>query len=298
MSTQLVAVFDDASAAREATDELIAQGLASRADISISPPHQHGEISTESTATASGGDTGGIKGFFASLFGTDDDRQTGSHYDEAVRRGSSALSVTIRDDSLADRAAQVLEDCGAIDVDERVAAWRTSGYTGHDPNAPGYTAEQADAERDKFKVMQEDLKVGKRTVDRGGVRVHRRVIETPVEQQVSLRDERAVVERHPVERPATQADFDAFKDQEIVIHETTEEPVVEKTARVVEEVSVGTQSNERTETIRDTVRHSDVDVERVGSEAGTSSARYGGPERRTNRSPFGGTERRVSIMSH
>jgi hypothetical protein len=87
--------------------------------------------------------------------------------------------------------------------------------------------------------------------------------ETPVEEQVTLREERAHVERRPANRPATEADMAAFKEGTIEVVERTEEPVVSKQARVVEEVVVGKTARERTETIRDTVRHTEVEVDQA-----------------------------------
>ena len=45
---------------------------------------------------------------------------------------------------------------------------------------------------------------------------------------------------------------------------TAEEPVVAKTAHVVEEVVVGREATERTETVKDTVRREEVDVAKDG----------------------------------
>jgi stress response protein YsnF len=81
-----------------------------------------------------------------------------------------------------------------------------------------------------------------------------------------LREEHAAIERRPVDRPATAADL---KEGFVEIRETTEQPVVSKTARVVEEVVVGKEATERTETIADTVRGTEVEVERVRGEDGT-----------------------------
>ena len=112
-------------------------------------------------------------------------------------------------------------------------------------------------------VVQEELKVGKRAVEKGGVRVLRRVSETPVNEMVRLREERAVVERRPADRAATDADLSEFKEGTIEIRETAEEAVVGKTARVVEEVVVGKQVEDRTERVSDTVRRTDVEVEKL-----------------------------------
>ena len=94
-----------------------------------------------------------------------------------------------------------------------------------------------------------------------------RVEEQPVQEQVQLREEHVRVDRRPTDRPATEADLRAH-DEVIEVTEMAEVPVVGKTARVVEEVVVGKETTQRTETISDTVRRTDVNVEQLGTEAG------------------------------
>lgn len=110
-------------------------------------------------------------------------------------------------------------------------------------------------------VVEEELAVGKRSVETGGVRVHKEVREIPVEEQVNLHEERVTVDRRPVDRPVDAADMKAFQNETIEMHEMAEEAVVEKRARVVEEVVVGKESHDRTERISDTIRKTDVQVE-------------------------------------
>ncbi|MDB5294430.1 MAG: hypothetical protein JWO31_413 [Phycisphaerales bacterium] len=112
-------------------------------------------------------------------------------------------------------------------------------------------------------VTEERLQVGKQQVEKGGVRVSTHVEERPVEAQVNLREEHVSVNRRPVDRPASEADFDKAAAGNLSLTETAERAVVGKTARVVEEVEIGKTATERTETVRDTVRRTDVDVERV-----------------------------------
>ena len=70
---------------------------------------------------------------------------------------------------------------------------------------------------------------------------------------------------------AAAADFDqAFREGTIEVTERVEQPVVQKQARVVEEVVVGKEATERTETVRDTVRKTDLQVEQVGAVAADS----------------------------
>ena len=115
----------------------------------------------------------------------------------------------------------------------------------------------------RLAVAEEQLRVGKREVSRGGMRVRRVVTERPVEEQVVLRDETIRVDRRPVDRSASGTE-DLFTEQTFEFTETDEEAVVAKEARVIEEVVVGKTVEERTETVRDTVRRSDVEVEEVG----------------------------------
>jgi len=114
-------------------------------------------------------------------------------------------------------------------------------------------------------VVQEEVLVGKRAVARD-VRIHTTVTEHPVKEQVQLREERVTVERRPADRPASGADQAGFQEGVIVMTETVEEPVVAKQARVVEEVVVQKDTTDHVETIHDTVRHTDVEVEQAGKE--------------------------------
>ncbi len=114
-------------------------------------------------------------------------------------------------------------------------------------------------------LSEEQLDVGKRTVDRGTTRIRRYVVEKPVERGVTLRGERVTVERRtPIAAEATPG-AGAFEERVVEVRETAEEPVVAKTAHVVEEVVVGREATERTETVKDTVRREEVDVAKDGA---------------------------------
>ena len=117
----------------------------------------------------------------------------------------------------------------------------------------------------KLQEVEEELQVGKRSVSRGGVRVFSRIVEVPVEETVTLREEHAEVQRRDVDRPATQAELASFKEGAIEVRETGEKAVVAKTARVVGEVEVGKRVTEREETVGGTVRKTKVDVEPIAA---------------------------------
>jgi uncharacterized protein (TIGR02271 family) len=112
-------------------------------------------------------------------------------------------------------------------------------------------------------IVEEELRVGKREVETGGVRVTTRVQEQPVNEQVTLRDEEVRIERRPVDQPASAADFEAIDGATIEMRERDEQAVVQKRARVVEEVVVRKEAEEQTEQIQDTVRRTDVNVEDI-----------------------------------
>jgi hypothetical protein len=73
------------------------------------------------------------------------------------------------------------------------------------------------------------------------------------------------VDRRPADRPATEADLREH-DEVVEVAEMAEEAVIDKRTRVVEEIVVGKDVTERTETIRDSVRRSDVNVERLSGD--------------------------------
>jgi uncharacterized protein (TIGR02271 family) len=196
-----------------------------------------------------------------------------------VRRGGTLVSVDTGDADRVDRAADLPRQCGAIDLDNRSERRRsecwapgvTGGATtaGATPRA-GADAVRAAADADdstrRLPVIEQELALGTRIMQRGGVRVFTRIVDTPVEEQVQLREEHAQVERRPVDRPATEADFAAMKEDSMEIRETREEAVVAKRAHVTEEVEVGKRATERTETVRDSVRHTEVDVDRISAD--------------------------------
>lgn len=162
----------------------------------------------------------------------------------AVIGAVSGRAGASSDDSSSD--SHITEHSGTLDQDS-IAPRGSSGTASR--NSDG-----------TLEVVEEQLQVGKREVDHGGVRVVQRVTEKPVHETVRLHEEHAVVDRHPVDRAATSADF---RDATLEVRETAEQAVVAKTARVVEEVRVGKEVREREEVIEDTLRRKDVDIERL-----------------------------------
>ncbi|MGZ9044580.1 MAG: DUF2382 domain-containing protein [Telluria sp.] len=131
----------------------------------------------------------------------------------------------------------------------------------------------ADTESKSIPVVQEELKVGKREVQRGGVRIYSHIVETPVDESVSLREEHVSVQRRAIDKMVDPADVPAFQETSIEMRESAEEPVVEKSARMVEEVVVGKTVTSHEEHVRDTLRHTEVEVEHLSGDDDDSAYR-------------------------
>jgi uncharacterized protein (TIGR02271 family) len=216
---------------------------------------------------------------------------------EGFRRGGGVVHAEVPDGRF-DEVANVLEASGAVDLDTREAEWRKEGWTGSTTEvatgtptattgvstgasgttgalsgtATGDAAQRLGASgEERIPIIEERLRVGKREVGHGRVRIRSYVVETPVQEQVTLHEERVNVERRPVDRPLTGADEALFRERVIEATETAEEAVVAKEARVVEEVALRKTAEERTETVRDTVRRTEVEVEDDRTAAKTST---------------------------
>ncbi len=250
MPRALTAMFSSRSAAEATRDRLVAAGIPTR------------EIDVQDQGVYGGQTSGQHKGFMDSvkgMFGGHEDHQA---YAEGINRGQVLLTATVQNNET-DRAIQVLEKSDAIDLDRQESEWRTSGWTG----AAG--ASSAATTNEVIQVAEERLVVGKREVERGGVRVRSYIVSTPVSEQVTLREETVGIERRPVNRVVGAGD-DAFRDRSIEVRATGEEAVVGKQAVVTEEIGVRKEVGQRTEEVRETVRHTEVEVEQV--EGGVAQA--------------------------
>lgn len=268
MSNTIIGVFNTMDEAEDARELLMEKGF-SASSINIHSANADSSSLSSSSFRQDDDDEGfmeSIKNFFSNMFG-DDDESHSSHYTEAVRRGHAVLSVEADENRVNDVCA-LLNRAGAIDLDTKVAEWQSQGYSGYGASALSQRTSDMSQNTDMSKrstsipVVEEELEVGKRTINKGAVRVHSRTVETPVSETIRLKEQHARIERHATDRPATEADMKAFEDGSIKIQETEEKAVVSKTARVKEEVEVEAEEFENTETIQDTVRHNEIEVER------------------------------------
>ncbi len=311
MTNTVIAVYDNFAQAQSAMKQLLSSGFtSSQVHLRPSEDSQSGRTAalqalgqSDAGSTGSQEKSGSLRGFFRELFGghASEEQSHGTHYEEAVRRGSFVLAVDATDEQERDVATSVMEQFQPVDIDERAQQWRARGWTGTEQTAGVMSDEELAQERslhstaagaapmaasaagtaaattttDKqqvaIPVVEEELQVGKRAVQRGGVRVYQRVIETPVQESIGLREEHVTVERHAVDQPATAADLASLREGTIEVREMAEEAVVSKTARVVEEVVLGKEVTEKESTISDTVRRTDIEVEQIDTPTRTSS---------------------------
>ena len=285
-TTSVSALFDSEADAQRAVDRLVQAGIPSASIRMVA-----GGSDTTTTTTAGTGDRD--KGFWDSLgdfFFPDEDRYA---YAEGLSRGGYLVTVTGLSASHYDIALDILDDEGSINLDEREQSWRSEGWGGYEassyasraggmtePSVTGYegaglqtggdVARDYDTVRtgtgtdigtdETIPVIEERLRVGKRETAHGRVRVRAYTVEQPVNESVELREERVEIERRPVDRPVDAGDV-AFQDRTLEAEEYREEAVVQKEARVVEEIGLRKTSDTHRETISDTVRRTEVEVE-------------------------------------
>ena len=249
---KIVAVYDKAGKAKEAARALEASGFAA-GDISV--------LNRDSLTDAEVHEAG----LWRRLFG----RNVGDHesavYGRTIESGGAVLTLRTADTEVP-RAMRILDVHTPVDVNERAASLGVVPPAARTPvSQPSASQPVASAKLTKDEVLrlaEEQLEVGKRLIETGRARIRRFVTEKPVEAQVTLHEEHAEMIRRAVSDPSLLRDVD-WSDKVIEITETSEQAVVNKTARVAEEVLIRREGSDHVETVRDTVRRQQVELERM-----------------------------------
>jgi uncharacterized protein (TIGR02271 family) len=282
-------MFDSRSQA-EAARERLTQSRIDADDV---------RIVDRSASGSSGGESGEGEGLWSAIKSAFLPPEDSHSYEEGMRRGGYLLCARV-DEDRADEAVRILNECESVDMDERESSWRSEGWSPYQANSgsagfqqrqqrqqqqqqEGSATDRTVAE-ERIPIVQEELRVGKREVERGGARVRSYVTETPVSEQVELREEHVSIERRPVDREVSQSELQGgmMQDRQIEMTETAEEAVVGKEARVREELVVRKTAEERTETVQDTVRNTEVEVDEGtgGSSDRSAFGSFGGGAQR------------------
>jgi stress response protein YsnF len=158
------------------------------------------------------------------------------------------------------------------------------------PSYQDRTMHEAGAEQ-VIAVGEEVLNVGTRVVPGKTTRVRRVVVESPVEQDVTLYSETVVVERR---RPQASIGQDVLTEVTVEMSESNEVPVVSKSVHLVEEVLLRKEVTARTEKIRDTVKRDKLEIEQPSQ----LPAVFNGEHKQDNRKRTGENhERQQSVAS-
>lgn len=250
MKQTVIGIYDKRDKAKQAEQDLLRSGF----------DKNQVDISSSATGAADVKDNDRHSSFFGSLFG--DNKEEARRHAEIAQRGTV---VTVHTQSMndAERAAAILDKFGTLDVDDASFTRRSGAET-----ATGKTTDRTyDIGRNtgdtNIPIIEENLETGKREVETGGARLRSRIVERPIEEHMRLREEHVSIDRQPVNRPASEADLRNFKEGSIEAVEHAEVPIVNKQARVVEEVNIHKDVRQHDETIRDTVRKTEVDIDRI-----------------------------------
>jgi hypothetical protein len=150
-------------------------GLGALAIPGIGPILAAGPIAAALAGAGIGAVTGGIIGALVDLGIPEESAEV---YAEGIRRGNVLVVVQVADNRT-DEATRIMQQKGLIDIEGEAKNWRSSGWTGFDANAnyadnqvPTRSATRRDDLNDEtIEVVEEEMRVGKRAVETGGVRV-------------------------------------------------------------------------------------------------------------------------------
>jgi hypothetical protein len=190
-------MFDSRSQA-EAARERLTQSRIDADDV---------RIVDQSSSAQSGGSSGEGEGLWSAIKSAFIPPEDSHSYEEGMRRGGYLLCARV-DEDCADEAIRILDESESVDLNAREESWRSEGWSPYQATggAAGFgQSERSEGEQsgrtvaeERIPIVEEELKVGKREVERGGARVRSYVRETPVSEQVNLREEHVSVERRPV----------------------------------------------------------------------------------------------------
>lgn len=263
----LVAAFDTKEHATAAVNALKAGGFHSD-DISV---FDHSRLAIGRDAVRKAPRQHGL---WQWLFGKDLNLYEASIYSGTIDDGGTVVAVRTPRNQVA-QANGILDLHHPIDVHDRAV---TSGIApaAHVETATkaiasvplakeqsvAVTPKLAEVHGDTLRLAEEQLQVGKKMVETGRTRVRRFTTEREVAQDVTLHEEHAEVLRRALSQPAAMGEID-WADSGLEVVETKEQALVNKTARVVEEVSLRKKGDDHVETIHEKLRRQQAEVEQV-----------------------------------
>lgn len=158
-----------------------------------------------------------------------------------------------------------------------------------------------DVDDETIELREERLKVDKEKEKTGEVHVSKKVVEDTETVEVPVTKEEVTIERKPVTGDKTSdGEIEITDDEEIVIPVEEEKVKPKKETDVVEEVEIKKETKQDSQTVGDTVRHEELEVEEDGDvldsrdknvdnpdddklDREISNDRFGDDDRRNNR---------------
>jgi uncharacterized protein (TIGR02271 family) len=136
----------------------------------------------------------------------------------------------------------------------------------------------------RLTLAEEQLAVGKRTVQEGEVALRKHVDTRHVEEQVELVREEVTMERRPISADAANASVGEIGETEIRVPVMREEAVVEKRTVPIEEVVVHKEARTGTKTVGADLRKETLDVDQNVDQNGDPTRARGRDARTTDES--------------
>ncbi|WWO97401.1 MAG: YsnF/AvaK domain-containing protein [Candidatus Dasytiphilus stammeri] len=252
---KIVTLFDNAEHAESAKNNLLQAGF-SIDDISLIDDNQ-----LRSANILSHQDD-----IWHRLFGKGLTEEESKVYAQAVETGGVILILRSNEEDTP-RAMEILNAHQMMDVSQTPTCTtdkHDSQYHQSDTTKCQSSENHQDqciSTEDILPLAEEQLEIGKKLIKEGSTRVRRFVTEKDVEVEVPLHEEHAAIFRRSIINKDQCPDKFDWSDTVVEITETSEQPVVNKTAHIVEEIIVRKEGRDRIQKIHDTVRKQEVKIE-------------------------------------
>lgn len=223
-------------------------------------------------------------GFWQRLFGSTLDEEQSGVYEDAIKSGSVVLTLRAEEEQLP-RAYSVIDAHdtgelpagGGLSQDDGYTVSTAHTTTGVNTINEGGLTEPVrtsltgdESEEEVLRLAEERLEVGKRLVSEGTTRVRRYTVTDQVSENISLHEQHADIFRRSTGDLAATGDVD-WEEKTIEVAETHEQPVINKTAHIKEEVVVRKDQSERVENVTDSVRRQEVDIDHADNSVVTDA---------------------------
>jgi hypothetical protein len=195
MTHAVIGLFENYSNAKQAVDSLLQAGISSQ-NIDLSKRQSERKTDAEKIHEENTGENG-LTRFFRSIFGSDE--KNAEKYSRVAYDIGTVVSVYCNSEVEANQAADIMDDLGAVDVEERSSQYREMASLHPATDMPNTTPAHSDTHRQENKtpmVTQETTRTGERTapgtgvLETGGSRSKSRIFQWQGEASARLREDR------------------------------------------------------------------------------------------------------------